>query len=280
MLFASNEGDGALAEFLVMNGADINLAFPERTITPLTYSFSHGNHAFASKLVELGADVNWQQDNGQSLIHYVAMQGDEPSIEFLAEREASVAAPVDTCGYTAMASARAFEALALAAEQRKDIDGARQYYGKSDRQYESAVFHFEAMADSFKTRKREVQVGNFIKSIGKVAIVALGQYAAELEAKQQARSMAQISALRQASSSGTGVNGYYAALDANRSRYRKIAEMNSRIKYQSMYMNPYEERERYEARAKTTDKLGQIAEDYQTLADMCKERRREFKSKL
>ncbi len=88
-----------IVKFLVNNGADVN-AEDNQGISPLFYSvWLGGNYEIAECLVNIGADVNFKRSNGQTLLYLASREGIDKTAKLLIEKGADLNQP-DAVGKT------------------------------------------------------------------------------------------------------------------------------------------------------------------------------------
>ena len=59
-----------IAEYLIENGANVNMVHPRKAETPVSASSEFGHHEFLLFLVDHGADVHVSDDWGNTPLHY------------------------------------------------------------------------------------------------------------------------------------------------------------------------------------------------------------------
>ena len=95
-------GQGAIAEYLIKAGANVNLPAQNPTkVTPLHSAIARNDLKVCQLLVENGADINAQQMQGVTALHSAAHRGNLALVQFLVENGANTNAKT-TEGKTAL----------------------------------------------------------------------------------------------------------------------------------------------------------------------------------
>ena len=85
--------------------------------------------------------------------------------------------------------------------------------------YKWSALFFDKASEQYDAIAKDIKNAEWWAKVFRVIVIAVGDTANQWQAEMQARQRAEISALGQASSRGTGISGYYSALGANRSVY-------------------------------------------------------------
>ena len=111
--YAAGSGNVAVATLLMDRGADVNRSVPGSRLPweglPLAQTLEvfggsdkervPGRHKVALALIARGADVNARNKSGETMLHFVAGEGNMPAIELLLSHGAAVS-PRDHSGFT------------------------------------------------------------------------------------------------------------------------------------------------------------------------------------
>ena len=118
-----NSNDGSVARFLLEHGADIN-AQNRQGLTPLHWASNSGTPEVVRVLLEHGADVEVKDDTGRTALHWTSSSGRLEVVRLLLEHGADVVVK-DNSGKTALhwASKRGkLEIVHLLLEQGADVE--------------------------------------------------------------------------------------------------------------------------------------------------------------
>jgi hypothetical protein len=266
LMFASHEGSMPLAELLLARGAGLNDTFRYAGTTPLGMALASGQHEFAAELVERGAEANYVNTKGHSLLFEAALRADEESLRFLGKLQASFA-PLDTCGMTAMATAMCYESLARGLDASSERRRECRELGAVN--FDKASEHFESLASTYRAKKRAKQTSEFLKSTFKLAATAVAQVGQENQAPQAAERQAEVRALVDAANSGTGMAGYFRNVRAYRPAARASAARWVRMNQATQSQEWVESVLESDDSMRTVQGLGRLAEKYSNLSALC-----------
>lgn len=122
-LNAVNQGDLNEVERLLQDGADINYKEPHRQgMSALAVASSQGNSVMALFLVASGADVNLQNNSGETPLHFAVSANNLEIIQFLIENGADIQPQGDSTPLLAAARRGYFEIVQFLVRNGADIN--------------------------------------------------------------------------------------------------------------------------------------------------------------
>jgi ankyrin repeat protein len=135
LIFASMNGQFAIARLLLNHAADINCKDKENW-TPLIWASWQDNLAIARLLLEYGADINCTDDSGWTPLIWASTRGHLAIVQLLLEHDADINCK-DNYGKTALDLANQHKSAAIIAEllinepQRREEKKAQQLLAPS-----------------------------------------------------------------------------------------------------------------------------------------------------
>ena len=216
LVWAVQEGNARIAEYLINNGSDVDTSDNEG-LTPLHYTSLNGDLAIADLLIKEGADVNIRDNTGRSALHYSILEKNEHVTDIILQAGAKVY-PIEETTEDIYATAISYQKLARNyAKYDNDIE-AKGNYISAARYFEKASLGFRQKQDEIskeiRTKEFSVATENFLLFMAAVAAQTAVDYGAQMQAKQQARLRAEMSALQMANKTGTGHAGYFRAMES------------------------------------------------------------------
>ena len=104
LYYSAISGNQELAKFLIARGLDLNDRLSKVNNTPLSIAVERNQVPMALALINLGADVNWKQQNNWTLLHSAGWAGSPELLEALVKKGLAVNAKTDF-GRTALQNA-------------------------------------------------------------------------------------------------------------------------------------------------------------------------------
>ncbi|MEO1653573.1 MAG: ankyrin repeat domain-containing protein, partial [Bacteroidota bacterium] len=78
----------AVMDYLILHGADVNAQTHEVRHSPLIYCATNNTPALGQKLLDAGASVNYQDQDGMSALHWASRRGFAAVVKMLLENKA------------------------------------------------------------------------------------------------------------------------------------------------------------------------------------------------
>lgn len=100
--FAIESGSCAAVQAVIDAGADVNLVGWPGTVSPLMFAALEGYGEIAKRLIAAGANVNWQNEDGETALMWASGEGHAEVVRALLDAEADVRL-CDVLGYDAIA---------------------------------------------------------------------------------------------------------------------------------------------------------------------------------
>jgi len=190
--------------------------------TPLAHAVRLGHAEVVNVLIARQASVNLVLPKGLSMMYWAAFQEHIAEQLYISNAEIrkiennEVEPLVAAVRYLWLARFYEGKLLNKAGNQVQDKDNVKKCYEWSALFFDKASEQYDGIAKDIKSAERWAKITAFF-------LAAAAETASQVQAEMQARQMAEISALGQASSRGTGLPGYYSALAANRRVYTPTA---------------------------------------------------------
>lgn len=212
LMYAFIGGNLEMAKLLIGKGADVSTKGRDSQ-TPLMHAVNVGHLELVKLLIERGAEVNAKDNGGRTSLHYAALNEEDEMIEFLVKEGAEVV-PVEETGEDIYATAISYRASAEYFGKRIDIVKAKERYIAASQYFEKASVQFKEKYKEISREKLAADTKDFLKILGAAVAQAALEVGAQQQARIQARQMAEIQALQIANKTGTGISGYYRAINA------------------------------------------------------------------
>ena len=213
--YACKKNDLKAVKILLANKAKPNV-FTDYMLSPLHFAAQNGSSEIVSTLIDYGANPDLKEYLGKTPLHYAVMADQNPTAEILIRKGASFA-PVEKnetdlnlTGDTALLYAQTIEKK----------EEARKYFKIAADYYEKASMEYNEIASSASSRI-------FWTKVSYYTLIALNAYGGAYVDRMQAKQYAQISSFRDADKFGGGMNGLYAAYQANYKSYYDTAATSS-----------------------------------------------------
>ena len=205
-----------IAKYLINSGSHIDIPDNEG-LTPLHYASLNNNFAIVNLLIKEGADVNIRDNSGRSALHLSILKENEDVAKIILQAGAEVY-PVESTTEDIYATAISYQRMAKNCAKFNKFSKVKVNYVNSLTYYEKASLGFsqkiDEISDEIKRKEFSVSTQNYLKIIAAVGAQAALDYGAQVQAQQQARFRAQMSALEMANMTGTGYTGYFRAMDS------------------------------------------------------------------
>jgi hypothetical protein len=215
--FAINAGQTDIALLLLTRGANIQALTADGN-SPLHFAARKGNLGLVRELLTRGAPVNVKNTEGWTPLLVAAGQEFEATAQVLLEYKAAIEA-VTSSKEGQFATASVYKFAAQLVEGQANRPQAIEYYHTAATHFDHAETQYQTAAQELTKKLENDVTPSVLRTIGVIALQALAQTAANYQARQQGKQFAQIAALKHASSTGTGLNGYYGALQQYKPLY-------------------------------------------------------------
>jgi hypothetical protein len=217
LTWAARLGQADVVDALSKVGAAID-PVDSAGFTPLAHAVRLGHTEVVNVLIARQASVNFELPKGLSMMYLATFQENIAEQLYISNAEIRKIEnnEVEPLGaalrYLWLARFYESKLLNKAGNKMQDKNNLSMCYKWSALFFDKASEQFEAIAKDIKSAEKWAKVFGFL-------LVAGAETASQVQAEMQARQMAEIGALGQASSRGTGLSGYYSALSANKSVY-------------------------------------------------------------
>ncbi len=219
--WAALNGKPRLVELLLQHGADIDGADISGQ-TPLYLAAIQNNAEVVLILVENGADIKAKTDENTTVLHAAALGEHPDMIDFflrLGLRPQVVTGGAEDAYATALAYKR-YGQLNL---KNGDTAGGREAYETAAEQFSLAAGKYSELIQEYAQKIQSKKMKEFLAKTALVLAQGVVYAAQSYQAASNYKSYSEVAALKQASSNGSGVSGYYSALNAYREAYVPVS---------------------------------------------------------
>lgn len=217
LTWAARLGHTDIVSMLLKSGAVLALA-DSQGFTPLAHAVRLGHADVVKMLLTRSLAIGYPLSGNEHLMYWAALQNDIAEQLYLAGTEDKQAYSRDVVSIETAARylwlARFYEIKLLDVSGRDGFDRSNM-----TRTYGWAADFFDQAAEKYTQTAKKLESQQAAAEFLGTLIMGAAQVASAMEAQMRAEHMAEIKALGQASSQGTGIGGYYSALDSNRSIY-------------------------------------------------------------
>jgi len=205
LYYANDVDDYNLATELLKAGVSPNTLDRRRGGLAHHVAAKKHNSRMLGLLLDHGAEVNALDVAGKNVLYYAVQADDQKQIAELFRRKAKVVALSNNSNESYI-SGKSYLALASFQEAKQPDAAALQNYSKARTHFEEATTQYQQLADDMNGALRSAELkGFFLQMLGSAVI----QYGTAKQAQLQDQQWQEITALREASNSNTGLNGYY-----------------------------------------------------------------------
>ena len=217
LTWAARLGHGVIVGILLDAGA-VTGRKDSQGFTPLVHAVRLGHADVVDRLVTWSLNHKQTLSHDLNLMYWAALQSG------IAERlyQAGIAdSHVFSGKVTAIEAAgrylwlaRFYETKLLTAAGRDEFD-----HSNMSKTYGWAATFFDQAAANYTQIAERLESEQTMAGVGAAFMMGLASVASQMEADMRAQQRAEIGALGQASSQGTGLSGYYSSLDSFKSAY-------------------------------------------------------------
>lgn len=214
---AATAGHLDVVKLLLAKGADINMPTQLGDQTALTQAAWKGHEHVVEYLVDQGADINAGKPRTALLL--AMKNNDLPMVDFLINHGALPQVATDTKDEV-YATARIHAWFGDEEVRKKDRAKAVNFYNIAAGYFEQAKKLFSEAVNQVNQEIKTARAVDFWGNVFLSALEGVAGAAANAQAHSNYRQWSQIGALRDASSGGTGMSGYYTALSTHQKAYQ------------------------------------------------------------
>jgi ankyrin repeat protein len=217
LMWAARLGHDAIVGDLLDAGATPGVK-DTQGFTPLAHAVRLGQDKVVKRLVNWSSQHRLPLGHDLHLMYWAALQPNIAEVLYQVGAEDSQVyqgeVPAIEAAIRYLWLARYYEYKLIASTGRDDFD-----HTNMDRSYAWAATFFDTAADQYALTAERIKSQRAAAEVGAVFMNILGAAANAVQADLHAKQMAEIGALGQASSQGTGLSGYYSALDSYKRAY-------------------------------------------------------------
>lgn len=224
LMTAAYLGDLSTVNLLLEKGAQVDTR-DEQGQTSLHLAAQNGHAKIVTALLGRGADVNATTTAGRTAALLAAQNDHATLVKDLAQARARFV-PLAETEKDMYASALVAQAIAEEALKQKDMPRAREHQKLASDWFEKAAVAYEDAANSADNK---ILARKILRGTGEVLLVVAAAFLGAMQQKQanfQAKQQAQMAALRDAQSTGTGTQGYFSRVTQYEKGFQTVEAPN------------------------------------------------------
>lgn len=205
LYYAIDVNDYNLATELLKAGVDPNTMDMRRGGLVQHVAVKKHDSRMLGLLLDHGAEVNALDVAGKNVLYYAVQADDQEQVAELFQRKAEVVALGNNSNESYI-SGKSYLALASFQEAKQSDAASLQNYSKARTHFGEAATQYQQSADDMSGALRSAELKRFFLQVLGAAVI---QYGTAKQAQLQSQQWQEMAALQGASSSNTGLDGYY-----------------------------------------------------------------------
>ncbi len=183
----------------------------EDGLSPLHFSAMRGTLNIIDLFLANGLDIQDVDNAGHHPLYYAVLNKHEAAARYLINKGSKIA-KVTSSGEESSTSASTYALKGRMFHEEALFEDATQSYQIAMGLFDQASVAYDEMRKEFKRKLTNVKVGNFFKGVGVSLLQGMAaagsQYQAQYQAQQVSKTHAEMSAMKYAVKSNTGISGY------------------------------------------------------------------------